>query len=88
MLAEKQRQQLFFASCSVLLVTSLSFGTHAGVPGRLGTEFNFDASQLGTIVINITLIIPIILTVAFGGLFIYMLNRKTNPELKLSSAAH
>lgn len=56
MLAEKQRQQLFFARRPEL--------------------------------INITLTIPIILTVAFAGLLFNMRSRKLNPELKLSTAAH
>jgi hypothetical protein len=41
--------QLFIASCLALLVTALSFGIRAGILGRLGTEFQISASQLGTI---------------------------------------
>ena len=43
------RQQLFTASCLALLVTSLSFGIRAGILGKLGTQFNLSASELGTI---------------------------------------
>lgn len=44
-----QTSKLFWASCSSLLVTSLSFGIRAGIMGQLGTEFHLNASQLGTI---------------------------------------
>ena len=44
-----QRSQLFVASCLALLVTSLSFGIRAGILGRLGVQFNLDASELATI---------------------------------------
>ena len=43
------RKQLFTASCLALLVTSLSFGIRAGILGKLGTDFNLNASELGTI---------------------------------------
>ncbi len=44
-----QRSQLFVASCPALLVTALSFGIRAGILGRLGTDFQLSAGQLGTI---------------------------------------
>ena len=44
-----QRNQLFVASCLALLVTSLSFGIRAGILGRLGVQFELNATQLATI---------------------------------------
>ena len=44
-----QRSQLFVASCLALLVTSLSFGIRAGILGRLGVQFELNATQLATI---------------------------------------
>jgi len=43
------RTQLFRASCLALLVTSLSFGIRAGILNKLGTDFQLDKAQLGTI---------------------------------------
>lgn len=65
MQATPQRQHLFVASCLALLVTSLSFGIRAGILVRPGVAFD----------LNATLIIPVILSVAFAGLFFFMRNK-------------
>ncbi len=74
MLAEKQRQQIFFASCAALLVTSLSFGIRAGVLGRMGTEFHLDASQLGTIAATAFWGFPLAMLV--GGMLVDVIGMK------------
>ena len=72
--AEKQRQQLFIASCAALLVTSLSFGIRAGVLGRLGANFTLDASQLATIAATAFWGFP--LAVVIGGIVVDIIGMK------------
>ncbi|MBY0480655.1 MAG: MFS transporter [Chitinophagaceae bacterium] len=69
-----QRSQLFVASCLALLVTSLSFGIRAGILGRLGGEFNLNASQLGTIAATAFWGFP--LAVIIGGMVVDVIGMK------------
>lgn len=69
-----QRQKLFWAACLALLVTSLSFGIRAGILGKLGTEFNLDASQLGTIAATAFWGFP--LAVIIGGMIVDVIGMK------------
>jgi MFS family permease len=72
--AEKQRQQIFIASCAALLVTSLSFGIRAGVLGTMGTKFNLDAAQLGSIAATAFWGFP--LAVIIGGIVVDIIGMK------------
>src|ERR1700712_4295929 len=68
------RKQLFTASCLALLVTSLSFGIRAGILGKLGTEFNLNASELGTIAATAFWGFP--LAVVIGGFIVDIIGMK------------
>jgi MFS family permease len=68
------RGQLFWASCLALLVTSLSFGIRAGILNELGTEFNLNASQLGTIAATAFWGFP--LAVIIGGMVVDAIGMK------------
>ncbi|MBS1947587.1 MAG: MFS transporter [Bacteroidetes bacterium] len=68
------RDKLFWASCLALLVTSLSFGIRAGILGTLGTKFNLDASQLGTIAATAFWGFP--LAVVIGGIVVDIIGMK------------
>jgi len=68
------RQQLFTASCLALLVTSLSFGIRAGILGKLGTQFNLSASELGTIAATAFWGFP--LAVVIGGFIVDIIGMK------------
>ena len=68
------RNKLFVASCLSLLVTSLSFGIRAGILGQLGTEFNLNASQLGTIAATAFWGFP--LAIIIGGIVVYIIGMK------------
>ena len=68
------RNQLFWASCLALLVTSLSFGIRAGILNRLGTEFHLNASQLGTIAATAFWGFP--LAVIIGGMVVDTIGMK------------
>lgn len=74
MQATPQRKQLFVASCLALLVTSLSFGIRAGILGRLGVEFELNASQLGTIAATAFWGFP--LAVVIGGFVVDVIGMK------------
>jgi MFS family permease len=74
MQATPQRKQLFVASCLALLVTSLSFGIRAGILGRLGVEFELNASQLGTIAATAFWGFP--LAVVIGGFVVDIIGMK------------
>ncbi|HLK29125.1 MAG TPA: MFS transporter [Puia sp.] len=69
-----QRDKLFWAACLSLLVTSLSFGIRAGILGTLGTKFNLDASQLGTIAATAFWGFP--LAVIIGGIVVDVIGMK------------
>ncbi|MDF2191160.1 MFS transporter [Paraflavitalea sp. CAU 1676] len=69
-----QRGQLFWASCLALLVTSLSFGIRAGILGKLGTEFQLNASQLGVIAATAFWGFP--LAVVIGGMIVDAIGMK------------
>lgn len=69
-----KRNQLFVASCLALLVTSLSFGIRAGILGQLGTEFNLNAQQLGTIAATAFWGFP--LAVIIGGFVVDIIGMK------------
>jgi MFS family permease len=73
------RQQLFTASCLSLLVTSLSFGIRAGILGKLGTEFNLNASELGTIAATAFWGFP--LAVVIGGFIVDIIGMKRLLEM-------
>ncbi len=68
------RNKLFIASCLALLVTSLSFGIRAGILNRLGTEFNLDNAELGTIAATAFWGFP--LAVIFGGIVVDIIGMK------------
>jgi MFS family permease len=73
------RQQLFTASCLALLVTSLSFGIRAGILGKLGTDFNLNASELGTIAATAFWGFP--LAVVIGGFIVDIIGMKRLLEM-------
>jgi len=73
------RQQLFTASCLALLVTSLSFGIRAGILGKLGTDFNLSASELGTIAATAFWGFP--LAVVIGGFIVDVIGMKRLLEM-------
>jgi MFS family permease len=68
------RTQLFRASCLSLLVTSLSFGIRAGILNKLGTDFQLDKAQLGTITATAFWGFP--LAVVFGGIIVDIIGMK------------
>jgi MFS family permease len=68
------RNQLFIASCLALLVTSLSFGIRAGILNNLGTQFNLNASQLGTIAATAFWGFP--LAIIIGGMLVDVIGMK------------
>ncbi len=49
MLPNIQRDKLFLASCTSLLVTSLSFGIRAGLLTTWSSEFSLTHEQIGII---------------------------------------
>jgi MFS family permease len=69
-----QTNKLFWASCLALLVTSLSFGIRAGMMGQLGTDFQLNASQLGTITATAFWGFP--LAVIIGGFIVDIIGMK------------
>jgi MFS family permease len=73
------RKQLFTASCLALLVTSLSFGIRAGILGKLGTDFNLNASELGTIAATAFWGFP--LAVVIGGFIVDIIGMKRLLEM-------
>lgn len=73
------RNQLFIGSCLALLVTSLSFGIRAGILGKLGTDFNLNATQLGTIAATAFWGFP--LAVIIGGMVVDLIGMKRLLEL-------
>lgn len=73
------RNQLFLGSCLALLVTSLSFGIRAGILGKLGTDFNLNATQLGTIAATAFWGFP--LAVIIGGMVVDLIGMKRLLEL-------
>ncbi len=68
------KNSLFWASCMALLVTSLSFGIRAGILARLGTEFNLNASELGTIAATAFWGFP--LAIVIGGFIVDIIGMK------------
>ena len=68
------RTQLFRAACLSLLVTSLSFGIRAGILNKLGTDFQLDKAQLGSITATAFWGFP--LAVVFGGVIVDLIGMK------------
>ncbi len=68
------RTQLFRAACLSLLVTSLSFGIRAGILNKLGTDFQLDKAQLGSITATAFWGFP--LAVVFGGIVVDLIGMK------------
>jgi len=68
------RNKLFVASCLALLVTSLSFGIRAGILNQLGTDFQLNATQLGTITATAFWGFP--LAVVIGGMVVDIIGMK------------
>lgn len=68
------RTQLFRAACLSLLVTSLSFGIRAGILNKLGTDFQLDKAQLGSITATAFWGFP--LAVVFGGIIVDLIGMK------------
>jgi MFS family permease len=77
--AEIPRKELFTASCLALLVTSLSFGIRAGILNKLGSEFNLNASELGTIAATAFWGFP--LAVVIGGFIVDIIGMKRLLEM-------
>src|SRR5450631_4486180 len=73
------RKQLFTASCLALLVTSLSFGIRAGILNDLGTRFQLNASELGTIAATAFWGFPI--AVVIGGFIVDIIGMKRLLEM-------
>ena len=73
------RKQLFTASCLALLVTSLSFGIRAGILSKLGTDFNLNASELGTIAATAFWGFP--LAIVIGGFIVDIIGMKRLLEM-------
>ena len=73
------RKQLFTASCLALLVTSLSFGIRAGILSKLGTDFNLNASELGTIAATAFWGFP--LAIVIGGFVVDIIGMKRLLEM-------
>ena len=69
-----KKSALFWASCTALLVTSLSFGIRAGVLARLGVEFNLSSSQLATIAATAFWGFP--LAIVIGGFIVDVIGMK------------
>jgi MFS family permease len=69
-----KKSALFWASCTALLVTSLSFGIRAGVLARLGVDFDLNASQLGTIAATAFWGFP--LAIVIGGFIVDIIGMK------------
>jgi fucose permease len=74
MQATIHRDKLFLASCLALLVTSLSFGIRAGLLSTWGTDFNLNATQLGTIAATAFWGFP--LAVIIGGMIVDVIGMK------------
>jgi MFS family permease len=74
MAAAINRNNLFFASCMALLVTSLSFGIRAGLLGTWGTQFNLDKGQIATITATAFWGFP--LAVILGGMIVDVIGMK------------
>jgi hypothetical protein len=53
---------------------------------ELASAFNNARSAAGPEVLNTTLVIPVVLIVAFAGLVIYMRNRKKADRLEVAAA--
>ncbi len=68
------RNKLFVASCLALLVTSLSFGIRAGILNELGTRFQLNASELGTIAATAFWGFP--LAIIIGGMIVDIIGMK------------
>ncbi|TKC00481.1 MFS transporter [Pedobacter cryophilus] len=68
------KNQLFWASCLALLVTSLSFGIRAGILGKLGTDFQLTTAELGTITATAFWGFP--LAVVIGGFIVDVIGMK------------
>src|ERR1700760_3328894 len=68
------RTQLFRAACLSLLVTSLSFGIRAGILNKLGTDFQLDKAQLGSITATAFWGFP--LAVIIGGIVVDIIGMK------------
>jgi MFS family permease len=68
------RTQLFRASCLSLLVTSLSFGIRAGILNKLGTDFQLDKAQLGSITATAFWGFP--LAMVIGGIIVDIIGMK------------
>jgi MFS family permease len=79
MQANINRSQLFVASCLALLVTSLSFGIRAGILGKLGTDFQLNATQLATIASTAFWGFP--LAVIIGGMVVDIIGMKRLLEM-------
>jgi MFS family permease len=69
-----QPQKLFVASCTALLVTSLSFGIRAGILGDLGVLFHLDVKQLSIIASTAFWGFP--LAVVIGGFIVDLIGMK------------
>ncbi len=68
------KSALFWASCTALLVTSLSFGIRAGILARLGVQFDLNASELATIAATAFWGFP--LAIVIGGFIVDIIGMK------------
>lgn len=74
MQANIQRDKLFFASCTSLLVTSLSFGIRAGLLTTWKEQFSLNQEQIG--VITSTAFWGFPLAIVIGGLVVDIIGMK------------
>lgn len=68
------RDKLFLASCLAMLVTALSFGIRAGMLNQWGTEFQLNATQLGSITATAFWGFP--LAIVIGGMIVDVIGMK------------
>jgi len=68
------RNQLFVASCTSLLVTSLSFGIRAGILNSLGVQYHLDGQQLANIAATAFWGFPV--AVIVGGIIVDIIGMK------------
>ncbi len=66
--------KLFWASCLALLVTALSFGIRAGIMDKLGSQFQLNGDQLGTITATAFWGFP--LAIVIGGMVVDVIGMK------------
>lgn len=77
--------RLFLASCFALITTAFSFSIRAGILTQLGTEFNLDPVQLGTI--NSMWFLGFPISMILGGVFYTSIGPKLIMQIALLAHA-